>query len=392
MDLFEKCYKYDEAEKAREAGYYPYFRPHHAKTDTVVIMEGREIIMLGSNSYLGLTSHPEVKEAAKNAIEQHGTGCAGSRFLNGTLDLHEELEKKLAKFVGKEDAIIYSTGFFANQGAISALISRSDVVFIDKLDHASIVDGTRLGFGDIIRFRHNDINHLDSLLAKYPDKGKLVVVDGVYSMDGDIAPLPDLIKVCKKHGARLYVDDAHSLGVLGKNGRGTADYFNCTDDVDIIMGTFSKSLAAQGGFVAGEHKVIDYIRHHSRPFIFSASLAPALIATVDKALDIMIREPERIENLWKITKYAAEGFKKLGFNIGNAQTPIIPIIIGDMELTFKFWKLIYDMGVFANCVIPPAVPENKCIIRTSYIATHTIEQIDKALSVFEKAGKQLGII
>lgn len=392
MDIFEKCYKYDEPAKAKEAGYYPYFRPHHAKTDTVVIMEGREVIMLGSNSYLGLTSHPEVKEAAKNAIELHGTGCAGSRFLNGTLDLHEELEKKLAKFVGKEDAIIYSTGFFANQGAISALISRNDVVFIDKLDHASIVDGTRLGFGEIVRFKHNDIEQLDKLMAKYPDKGKLVVVDGVYSMDGDIAPLPDLIKVCKKHGARLYVDDAHSLGVLGKNGRGTADHFGCTDDVDIIMGTFSKSLAAQGGFVAGEHKVIDYIRHHSRPFIFSASLAPALIATVDKALDIMMREPERIENLWKITRYAVDGFKRLGFNIGNAQTPIIPIIIGEMELTFKFWKLIYDMGVFANCVIPPAVPENKCIIRTSYIATHTIEQIDKALEVFEKAGKMLGII
>jgi 8-amino-7-oxononanoate synthase len=392
MDIFEKCFKYDEPEKAKAAGFYPYFRPHHAKSDTVVLMEGREVIMLGSNSYLGLTSHPEVKEAAKNAIEIHGTGCAGSRFLNGTLDLHEELEKKLAKFVGKEDAIIYSTGFFANQGAISALISRNDVVFIDKLDHASIVDGTRLGFGEIVRFRHNDMGHLDKLLERYPDKGKMVVVDGVYSMDGDIAPLPDLIKVCKKHGARLYVDDAHSLGVLGKNGRGTADHFNCTDDVDIIMGTFSKSLAAQGGFVAGDYKVIDYIRHHSRPFIFSASLAPALIATVDKALEIMIREPERIENLWKITKYAAEGFKRIGFNIGNAQTPIIPIIIGDMELTFRFWKLIYDMGVFANCVIPPAVPENKCIIRTSYIATHTIEQIDKALEVFEKAGKQLGII
>ncbi|HNV43488.1 MAG TPA: pyridoxal phosphate-dependent aminotransferase family protein [Exilispira sp.] len=392
MDIFEKCYNYHDPDEVKAAGLYPYFRPHHAKTDTVVIMEGKEVIMLGSNSYLGLTSHPEVKEAAKKAIDIHGTGCAGSRFLNGTLDLHEELEKKLAKFVDKEDAIIFSTGFFANQGAISALVSRHDAVFIDRLDHASIVDGTRLGFGEVVRFRHSDCNNLDMLLSKYPDKGKIVVVDGIYSMDGDIAPLPDLIKVCKKHGARLFVDDAHSLGVLGKNGKGTANHFGVVNDVDIIMGTFSKSLAAQGGFVAGEHKVIDYIRHHSRPFIFSASLAPALLAAVDKALEIMQREPERIANLWEITRYAAKGYRQLGFDIGKAETPIIPIIIGDMEMTFKFWKLLYDNGIFVNCVIPPAVPENKCIIRTSYVATHTKEQIDKALSAFEKAGKQLGII
>lgn len=392
MDIFDKCYAYNDADIARQLNIYPYFRAHHSKNDTVVIIDNKEVIMLGSNSYLGLTSHPEVKEAAMKAIEEHGTGCAGSRFLNGTLDIHEELEKKLAKFVGKEDCIIYSTGFFANQGCISALAGRRDYIILDKLDHASIIEGARLGFAKVLKFKHNDISDLERILKSIKDEPKMIVVDGVYSMDGDIAPLPEIVELCQKYKVRLMVDDAHSLGVLGPGGRGTAAHFNLTDKVDIIMGTFSKSLASQGGFIAGDRKVIDYIRHTSRPFIFSASLAPALVAAASKALDIMIMEPERIKNLWDITNYAREGFLKRGFDIGNSITPIIPIKVGDRDLTLKYWRYLADNNLFVNPVLPPAVQPNQCIIRTSYIATHTKDQIDYALDVFEKGAKLLGII
>lgn len=392
MDIFQKCFDFKDADIARASGLYPYFRAHHAKTDTVVLIDGEEVIMLGSNSYLGLTSHPEVKQAAKDAIETHGTGCAGSRFLNGTLDLHIKLEKELAEFVGKEDCIIFSTGFFANQGVLSTLAGRHDYLILDKLDHASIIEGSRLTFGKVLKFKHNDMKDLERILKSIEDQPKMVVVDGVYSMDGDIAPLDEMVPLCKKYNARLMVDDAHSLGVLGPKGDGTAAHFGLTDEVDLIMGTFSKSLASQGGFIAGDHKVIDYIRHFSRPFIFSASLAPPMVAAASKALEILKREPERVKALWDVTNYAREKFLKAGFDIGDSITPVIPVKVGPQELTLKFWKLLSEGRLFVNPVLPPAVPPNQCIIRTSYIATHTKEQIDFAIDVFTEAGKKLGII
>ncbi len=392
MDFFQKCYDFKQAEEARKAGIYPYFRAHHAKTDTIVQMEGKDVIMLGSNSYLGLTSHPEVKKASMEAIETHGTGCAGSRFLNGTLNVHLELEKKLANFLGKEDCIIYSTGFFVNQGVISSLSSRHDHIILDRLDHASIIEGARLTFSKVHKFKHNDMKDLERVLKPIKDEPKLLIVDGIYSMDGDIAPLTEIVKLCKEYNCKLMVDDAHALGVLGERGEGTSHHFGVNDDVDLIMGTFSKSLASQGGYVAGDHKVIDYIRHTSRPFIFSASLAPAMVAAASKALDIMLQEPERIKAVWDIADYARQGYKDLGFKVGDSITPIIPIWVGKNETTFKFWKLLSDGGLFINPVVPPAVQPNQCIIRTSYIATHTKEHIDKALKIFEKAGKALDII
>ena len=393
MDIFKKCYEFQEAEKARQLGYYPYFHPVSSAEDTEIIVDGKPLVMLGSNNYLGLTTHPEVKKAAKEAIEVYGTGSCGSRFLNGTLDIHEELERELAEFVGKESALVFSTGYQTNLGIMSALLGRNDVVVLDKWDHASIVDGTRLGMAEVKRFKHNDMDHLKKVLDQIPkDKGILIVVDGVFSMEGDIANLPELVKIKKEYGARLMVDDAHSVGILGENGAGTAEHFGLTDEVDLIMCTFSKSFASLGGFVAGEAKVIDYIKHFARPMIFSAALPPAQVAAAKASLQIIKTDRKRKENLWENTRFWQEGLKKLGFDIGETQTPIVPVIIGDDMLTFAIWKKLMEYGVYTNPVITPAVPPGRQLLRTSIMATHTKEQLQRALDAFEKAGKELGVI
>uniref|UniRef100_A0A7C2NZN3 Aminotransferase class I/II-fold pyridoxal phosphate-dependent enzyme n=1 Tax=candidate division WOR-3 bacterium TaxID=2052148 RepID=A0A7C2NZN3_UNCW3 len=393
MDIFKKCYEFEEAEKAKQLGYYPYFHPVASAEDTEVVVDGRTLVMLGSNNYLGLTTHPYVKKKAQEAIEKYGTGSCGSRFLNGTLDIHEELEEELAKFVGKEKALVFSTGYQTNLGIMSALLGKHDVVVLDKWDHASIVDGTRLGNAHVLRFKHNDMEHLERILKAIPeDRGILIVVDGVFSMEGDIANLPELVKLKEKYGARLMVDDAHSVGVLGKTGAGTAEHFGLTEKVDLIMSTFSKSFASIGGFVAGEAKVIEYIKHFARPMIFSAALAPGQVAAARAALEIIKTDHERRENLWRNTRFWQDGLRSLGFDIGETQTPIVPIIIGDDMKTFMFWKQLMEYGVYTNPVITPAVPPGRQLIRTSIMATHTREQLERALEAFKKAGKKLGII
>jgi 8-amino-7-oxononanoate synthase len=395
-DLFTKCSTGTSA-RAREAmeqGWYPYFKAIDSGADTEVFINGHKLIMIGSNNYLGLTQDERVKKAAIAAIEKFGSGCTGSRFLNGTLTIHEELEEKLAEFMNVEATLVFSTGFMTNQGVIAAIVGRKDLVVGDNENHASIVDGTRLAFGRALKYRHNNIADLDRVLTrnKADDNGILVITDGVFSMGGDIVNLPELVKVAKKHGARIMVDDAHGLGVLGKNGRGTAEHFGLEKEVDLVMGTFSKSFASIGGFVAGSEEVLHYIKHVSRAFIFSASPPPAAVATVLAAVEILQKEPERRERLWKNYHKMKKGFEELGFNTGDSQTPIIPIIIGEDEKTFLFWRSLYENGVFANPVISPAAPPGKSLIRTSYMATHTDEELDKVLSIFEKLGKQLGII
>lgn len=393
MDLFEKCKRFTEAKKVMAAGYYPFFIPISSGQDTQVTVRGKEMIMIGSNNYLGLTSHPEVKQAAIDAIKIYGAGCTGSRFLNGTLDIHEDLERKLAQFMNKESALVFSTGFQTNLGTISALVNKGEYIITDRSDHASIVDGCRLSFGKVLKFRHNSMSDLKRVLSTCPKhSGKLIVVDGVFSMEGDIAKLPDIVELAKKYHARVMVDDAHSIGVLGKNGRGTAEHFNLEDEVDIIMGTFSKSFASIGGFIAAKEEVIHYIKHFSRALIFSASPPPAAVATVSKALDIIMAEPERRERLWQIAHKMHNSFRALGFDIGDTETPIIPILIGEDMKTFKFWKLLFDEGIFANTAISPAVPPGTARIRTSYTATHTDAQMDRVLEVFEKVGKKMGVI
>ncbi len=392
MDLFEKCYGFTEAKQAIEAGIYPYFIPLTENEGTEAVFRGHRLIMCGSNNYLGLTTHPRVRQAAIEAIQRYGTSCTGSRFLNGTLEMHEHLERELAEFVGKEAALVFSTGMQVNLGTISALVSRGDYVILDKEDHASIVDGAKLSFGEVKRFGHQDMEELERLLARLPeDKGKLVVVDGLYSMEGDIAPLPELAPLCKRYGARLMVDDAHAMGVLG-GGRGTAAHFNMTGDVDLIMSTFSKSFASLGGFVAGDEQVIHYIKHHARSLIFSASIPPPNAAAALAALQIMREEPERVANLAKIADYMRAGYRQLGFNIGNSTTPIIPVIIGERMLTIYVWKRLFDEGVFVNPVLSPGVQPGRELLRTSYMATHTIEQMDRVLAIFEKVGKETGLI
>jgi 8-amino-7-oxononanoate synthase len=391
-DLFDKCCRFDKAKLLINQGLYPYFRIIESAQEPEVIMNGRKMIMIGSNNYLGLTSHPKVKEAAIEAIKKYGTGCAGSRFLNGTLDIHVQLEEKLARFARKEAALIFSTGFQVNLGTISALVGKDDIVIIDKMDHASIIDGCRLSFGEIKKFRHNDMSELERVLKENAGRGKLVVVDGVFSMEGDIVHLPEAVTLTKKYGARLMVDDAHGIGVLGKTGRGTAEHFGLEQEVDIIMGTYSKSLASIGGFVAGSADVIHYIKHFARSLIFSASPPPASVASVSAALDIIEEEPWRREQLWKNTKKMLLGFKKLGFETGPSQTPIIPIRVGENQAAFAMAMMLQEEGVFANVAVSPAVPEGKAIIRTSYMATHTDRHLDIVLDVFEKVGKKLGII
>ncbi len=390
--LFEKCRKFTRAREVQAAGLYPYFKPISQAEDTVVVIEGRERVMMGSNNYLGLTHHPKVLESAKRALEQFGSGCTGSRFLNGTLELHEELEDRLARFFGKESALVFSTGYQANLGLISGLVGRGDVVLIDKLDHASIVDGAKLSYGETERFNHGDLEHLERKLQKHADRGTMIIVDGIFSMEGDIANLPELVKLSQRYGAALSVDDAHSVGVLGPNGDGTAAHFGLTDEVDVIAGTFSKSLASIGGFVTGPERVLHYLKHHCRPLMFTAALPPANTAGVLAALDVMISEPERRHQLWENTCRFSEGCRNLGFRIGLTETPIIPVLIGTIEDTFKFWRRLFDAGVFTNPVVPPAVPADECRLRTSLMATHTNDQIDFALDAFARLGKEMGII
>jgi 8-amino-7-oxononanoate synthase len=391
-DLFEKCRNFTTAKEVMAAGLYPYFHVVESEQSPEVIVEGRKMIMLGSNNYLGLTNHPKVKEAAIEAVKKYGSGCAGTRLLNGNLDIHVKLEEKLASFFRKEAALTFSTGYQTNLGIITSLAGKHDVVVIDKLDHASIIDACRLSYAEVKKFKHNDMESLEYVLKASGTRGKLVVVDGVYSMEGDIAPLPDIIKVCRKYGARLMVDDAHGIGVLGKTGRGTPEHFGVEKEVDIIMGTYSKSLASIGGFVAASEEVIHYMKHTSRPLIFSASPPPASVAAVIAALDIIDREPERRERLWHNTNKMMKAFKQMGYDTGVAETPIIPLVMGEMERTFLMWKTLNDDGVFANPVVPPATTPGRCLIRTSYMATHTDEMLDRALGVIEKAGRKLGVI
>lgn len=392
MDIFEKCYGYTTAKEAIEAGIYPYFIPLTGNEGTESNYQGHRLIMCGSNNYLGLTTHPKVRQAAIDAINTFGTSCTGSRFLNGTLEMHEQLERELAEWVGKEAALIFSTGMQVNLGVISAIVCRDDIVILDKDDHASIVDGAFLSRGEIKRFRHNDMGDLERVLAKLPkDKGKMVVVDGLFSMEGDIAPLPEIIPLCKKYGARLMVDDAHSTGVLG-GGRGTAAHFGLTDEVDLIMSTFSKSFASLGGFIAGDEQVIHYIKHFARSLIFSASIPPANTAAVLASLDVMRTEPERVVRLHQIADYMRTEYQRLGFDTGHSVTPVIPILIGDDTRTFMTWKMLFESGVFVNAVISPAVAAGRQMLRTSYMATHTDEQLDEVLTTFEMVGKQVGLI
>jgi 8-amino-7-oxononanoate synthase len=392
MDVFDKCDNYTVARVAQAAGLYPYFLPLEDTEGTEVTIGGRRVLMIGSNNYLGLTTDARVRQASIEAIRRYGTSCTGSRFLNGTLALHQELERRLAAFVGKQAALVFSTGFQVNLGVISCLVGRGDVVVADKDDHASIVDGCLLALGEMRRFNHNDLDHLDRVLAGIDEKaGRLVVVDGVYSMGGDLAPLPGLIAVCRKYGARLMVDDAHGLGVMGQ-GRGTAAHFGVTDQVDLIMGTFSKSFASLGGFVAGDEQVIHYIQHHARSLIFSASMPAANVAAVLAALEIIEHEPQHVERLWAVTERMRAGLKAAGFNIGPSVTPVIPILVGDVERTVIAWKMCYEAGLYTNAVVSPAVPPDQCLLRTSYMATHTDEQIDRALNILGDMGRGLGLI
>lgn len=375
------------------AGIYPYFREIESDQDTVVKIKGKDVLMFGSNSYLGLTNHPKIKEAAKKAVDKYGTGCAGSRFLNGTLDIHIQLEERLADLVGKDGALCFSTGFQVNLGVVSVLTGRRDHVFLDELDHASIIEGSRLSFSKVLKFAHNDMHALETKLKRCaPETLKLVVVDGIFSMEGDIIKLPELVALAEKYNATIMVDDAHSIGVLGKNGSGTASHFGLTDKVDLIMGTFSKSLASLGGFIAADKYTINYIKHNSRTLIFSASMTPASAASVLAAIDIMVSEPERIQNLWDVTNYALKGFKEMGFDTGLSETPIIPLFIRDDIKSLVLTQKLLAEGVFVNPVVSPAVPKQDCLIRYSLMATHTKEQVDISIEKITKVAKELGIL
>lgn len=391
--LQAKLAKYDAPQKAKAAGVYPYFRKIESEQDTEVLINGKKVLMFGSNSYLGLTNHPKVIEAAVAATKKYGTGCAGSRFLNGTLDIHIALEDRLAKFVGKDEAIIYSTGFQVNLGVASCLTGREDYILWDELDHASIIEGCRLSLSKKIKYKHNDMESLEKKLQMCdPDKVKLIITDGVFSMEGDMANLPKICELAKKYNAAVYVDEAHGIGVFGNQGRGTCDHFGVTKDVDLIMGTFSKSFAALGGFIATDSVTANYLRHNSRSYIFSASITPASTAAVNAALDIMESEPERIEHLWKVTNYALEGFRNIGCEIGHTSTPIIPLFIRDNDKTFAVTRDLLEDGIFVNPVVSPAVPSQDTLIRFSLMATHTIEQVDRALECIQKVFKKYDII
>ncbi len=392
MDIFEKCFNFTTAKDAISHGIYPYFIPLTENEGTVVEYKGHKLIMCGSNNYLGLTTHPKVKEAAARATEHFGTSCTGSRFLNGTLEFHEQLEHELAEWVGKEAALVFSTGMQANLGTVSAIVGSKDIAVLDKDDHASIVDGARLSYGKIERYRHNDMNHLERVLKSIPaESGKIIIVDGLFSMEGDLAPLPEIIPLAKKYGARLMVDDAHGMGVTG-GGRGTSEHFGVTKDVDLIMSTFSKSFASLGGFIAGDLDVVHYIKHYARSLIFSASIPPGNAAAALAALQVMREEPERIARVNQVGERMRKGFKDLGFDIGSSETPVVPILIGSDEKTFLTWKLLFDAGVFVNPIISPAVSPGRQLLRTSYMATHTDDQLDTVLEIFSRIGKQVGLI
>jgi 8-amino-7-oxononanoate synthase len=391
--LREKLAQYKEPQKVMALGVYPYFRAIESDQDTVVQMNGKPVLMFGSNSYLGLTNHPKIKEAAIKAIEKYGTGCAGSRFLNGTLDIHLELENRLAKLVHKEGALVYATGFTVNSGVIPCLTGKDDFLLYDEFDHASIIEGKRLSFSKQLKYKHNDMDSLEKMLKRCdPDRIKLIVSDAVFSMEGDVAKLPEMVALAKKYNASLMIDEAHSLGVFGEKGKGLCSHFGLSDDIDLIMGTFSKSLATIGGFIAADNDIINYLKHTSRTLIFSASITPASTASVLAALDVMEEETWRQENLWKITKHSLEAFRNAGFEIGHTSTPIIPLYVRDNAKTFQLTKMLMDDGVFVNPVVSPAVRSEDTLIRFSLMATHTIAQIDEAVEKITKNAKLLGII
>lgn len=391
--LQKKLARYTVPQQAKEAGIYPYFRAISSEQDPEVIINGRKVLMFGSNCYTGLVNDPRIKEAAIEATRKYGTGCAGSPFLNGTLDLHKQLERRIADYVGKEDVMIYSTGFGVNLGVVSCLTGREDYILWDEQDHASIIEGRRLSFSQSLKYKHNDMESLEQQLRKCdPDKVKLIVTDGVFSMEGDVANIPEICRLAKKYDASVMVDEAHSIGVFGTGGRGTVNHFGCTDDVDLIMGTFSKSFASLGGFIATDKEITNFLRHHSRSYIFTASITPASTATALKAIDIMEQEPERQEQLWKLTNFALEGFRRMGCEIGNTSTPIIPLFIRDNFKTFKVTTELFEEGIFVNPVVSPAVAPHDTLIRFSLMATHTQEQVERALEAIERVFKRNGIL
>lgn len=392
-DIFDKAFGFTKADEVKALGLYPYFKPLEATDGTIVEIEGNEVIMAGSNNYLGLTNDQRTIEAAQAAIVKYGTGCTGSRYLNGTLDIHIELEERLAEFMNKESCVLFSTGYQTNEGSIQTIAGRNDIIFSDKDNHACIVVGTQCSVAKTMRYNHNDMDHLRRLLEKEdPEAGKIIISDGVFSMSGTLAKIPELVALAKEFGARLYLDDAHAVGVIGEGGRGSASTFGLLEEVDLISGTFSKSFASLGGFLVGQREVIEYIRHHSPAHIFSASMPPANVATVLKAMDIMAEEPWRLTRLHEISTYMRTELRKLGFNVWTSQTPIIPIVIGEMMLCFQFWKDLFEAGVYTNAVIPPAVPQGQSLLRTSYMASHTDEHLDRILEAFRKVGLKHGII
>jgi 8-amino-7-oxononanoate synthase len=396
VDLFEKCYNFTRADEVKEAGLYPYFHPIEENEGPVVNVEGREFIMAGSNNYLGLTAHPKVKEAGKKAIDKYGTGCSGSRYLTGTLDLHNELEERLAKYLGKEAVLLFSTGYQTALGIISTLAQRGDTVVSDKENHACIVNGAMMAkgaFADFVRYKHDDMEDLERTLSKIPDKnGKFIVSDGVFSVTGEIVNLPELVRLAKKYNARVLIDDAHGVGVIGDGGRGTLSHHGLVDETDLVMGTFSKTFASLGGFVAGPERVINYLKHLSPAIIFSASPTPSSCAAAIAALDILEQQPELVDQLIDVSDYMRKGFKELGFNIIESPTAIVPVIVGEVEKSFIFWRKLFDRGIFVNTFIPPGVPPNMSMMRTSYMATHERHHLDRILDVFSDVGKDLGLI
>lgn len=391
--IFKKAYEFTTAQEIKASGLYPYFKPLQATDGTNVNIEGKDVIMAGSNNYLGLTNDKRVIKAAQNVIEVYGTGCTGSRYLNGTLDLHLELEEKLAKFMNKDACVLFSTGYQTNEGSIQTIADRNDVIFSDKDNHACIVVGTQVSNAKTVRYRHNDMDHLRTLLEREdPNVGKIIVTDGVFSMSGTLAKIPDLVELAEEFGAALYIDDAHAIGVVGEGGRGSASVFGLMDKIDLISGTFSKSFASLGGFLVGDKEVIEYIRHKSPAHIFSASMPPANVATVLKSLEILQEEPWRLARLEEISNFMRKELKGLGFNVWSSQSPIIPVVIGDMINCFEFWKGLLEAGVYVNAVVPPAVPQGRSLIRTSYMATHTNEHLERILEAFRKVGIEHGII
>jgi 8-amino-7-oxononanoate synthase len=395
-DLFQKCRNYTRHKEAEASGLYPYFKAIESGADAEVMIKGKKMIMIGSNNYLGLTTHPRVKEAAVAAIQKYGSGCTGSRFLNGTLDIHEELEHRLAKFIRKEKALLFSTGFQTNLGTISTLVGKDDVILCDRMNHASIIDGCRLAFGRTVKFKHNDIEDLERCLNS-PDMEEangsvLVITEGVFSMEGDLGALSQIARLKKKYGYRILLDDAHGIGYMGANGRSTAEHFGVEKETDLIMGTFSKSFASLGGFIAGPTEAIDYIKHNARALIFSASMPPSAVATVLACVDIMEKEPEHREHLWRNVRKMQSAYRDLGFNIGRTESPVVPVIIGEFEKTLIFWKELFEAGVFVNPIVSPAVPADMCLLRTSYMATHTDAELDRVIDTMGRIGKKLGVI